>query len=72
MLYNIYVLTNKEVNNVMNGTWQINFGNMNQSNVDFMNICKEHPGCEDCPLKTEDKEINGTLFRCHTGRGEVR
>jgi hypothetical protein len=56
----------------MNGTWQINFGNMNQGNAEFMNICKAHPGCIDCPLKTEDKEINGTKFRCHTGRGEVR
>ena len=37
----------------------------------FMEICKAHPGCEGCPFKTEDKEINGTKVRCNTGRGDI-
>lgn len=40
-------------------------------NKEFMEICKAHPGCEGCPFKTEDKEINGTKVRCNTGRGDI-
>lgn len=55
------------------GTYEFfTFNNMNINNDRFMEICKAHPGCEGCPLKTEDKEINGTRYRCHTGRREVR
>jgi hypothetical protein len=44
-------------------------GNINK---EFMQICESHPGCEGCPLKTEDKEIKGTKLRCNTGRGDIR
>jgi len=55
------------------GTYEFfTFNNMNINNDYFMEICKAHPGCEGCPLKTEDKEINGTRYHCYTGRGEVR
>lgn len=49
-----------------------NLNDLNLNNEQFMEICKSHPGCEDCPLKTEDKKINGTIIRCNTGRGDIR
>lgn len=49
-----------------------NFNDLNLNNEQFMEICKAHPGCEGCPLKSKDKEINGVRYHCHTGRGEVR
>ena len=40
------------------GTYEFfTFNNMNINNDHFMEICKAHPGCEGCPLKTEDKEF---------------
>ena len=44
---------------------------MNNVNKEFIEICKSHPGCEGCPFKIEDKEINGTKVRCNTGRGNI-
>ena len=50
---------------------QVNLGAINQMiNQEFMNICKSHPGCRDCPLKTEDVDIQGTILRCDTGRAK--
>lgn len=49
-----------------------NFSDLNLNNEQFMEICKAHPGCVDCPLKTKDIEINGSLLRCNTGRGDIR
>ena len=48
---------------------QVNFGAINQAvNQEFMNICKSHPSCVDCPLKNSDMDIQGTKLRCLTER----
>lgn len=38
---------------------------------EFMAICKAHPSCIDCPLKTEDVQLRNNTVRCKTGRGEM-
>ena len=38
---------------------------------EFIKICQADPGCGDCPLKIGDKEINGTIIHCNTGRGDM-
>lgn len=48
---------------------QVNFGAINQAvNQEFMNICKAHPSCIDCPLKNGDMNIQDIVLRCETGR----
>lgn len=50
---------------------QVDFGAINQAvNQEFMNICKSHPGCKDCPLKNEVMNVQGTKLRCETGRSK--
>lgn len=50
---------------------QVNLGAINQAvNQEFMNICKSHPSCENCSLKTGDMVIQGTTLRCETGRAK--
>ena len=50
---------------------QVNLGAINQAvNQEFMSICKSHPSCENCPLKTGDMAIQGTTLRCETGRAK--
>ena len=50
---------------------QVNLGAINQAvNQEFMNICKSHPSCENCPLNTGDMAIQGTTLRCETGRAK--
>ena len=39
-------------------------------NQDFVNICKEHPECKECPFLTQDINLKGGLTRCDTGRGK--
>lgn len=43
-----------------------------QDNVAYqvVEICKDHPGCEGCPLKKQDIQVNGNLIRCDSGRQE--
>lgn len=48
---------------------QINFGVINRMvSQEFMNICKSHPSCVDCPLKSSDMDIQGIILTCETGR----
>ena len=51
------------------GGFNFNQANMNmgQGNDEFMKICSEHIGCENCPLL--DKKIvgNGVEIICNTG-----
>lgn len=50
---------------------QVNFGAINQVvGQEFMNICKSHPSCKNCPLKNNDMDIQGTKLRCETGRAK--
>lgn len=50
---------------------QVNLGAINQVvNQEFMNICKSHPSCENCPLKSSDMDIQGVMLRCDTGRAK--
>lgn len=35
---------------------------------EFDKICSSHPGCVDCPLKTEDKHYDDFVLQCVTGR----
>lgn len=35
---------------------------------EFDAICKSHPGCVNCPLKTEDKQYDDFILQCITGR----
>ena len=35
---------------------------------EFMRICSEHPGCDGCPFRYEDVQLQGGLTRCETGR----
>lgn len=50
---------------------QVNLGAINQAvNQEFMNICKSHTSCIDCPLKNGDMEIQGVMLRCDTGRAK--
>lgn len=37
-------------------------------NQEFVNICKEHPSCDGCPLSIQDVQIQSGLTRCETGR----
>lgn len=54
------------------GIYEFNFNDLTLNNKQFMEICEAHPGCVDCPLKTQDMEIDGTMMRCNTGRGDIR
>ena len=48
---------------------QVNFGAINQAvNQEFMNICRAHPSCINCPLKNSDMDIQGTKLTCLTER----
>lgn len=50
---------------------QVNLGAINQVfNQEFMNICKSHPSCENCPLKNNDMDVQGVMLRCDTGRAK--
>ena len=50
---------------------QVNLGAINQAvNQEFMNICKSHPSCENCPLKNNDMDVQGVMLRCDTGRAK--
>ena len=52
---------------------QVNLGAINQVvNQEFMNICKSHPSCEKCPLKSSDMEIQGVMLKCDTGRAKEK
>lgn len=50
----------------------VNAQQMNELNKrgakEFDTICKAHPGCVDCPLKTEDKQYEDFVLQCTTGR----
>ena len=50
-------------------TQQVNFNNMG-SNQEHMKICAEHPGCNGCPLKDNDMNLQGSVVRCETGRAK--
>lgn len=50
-------------------TQHVNINNMTV-NQEFMNICKLHPGCVNCPLRIDDMELQGVLIRCETGRAK--
>lgn len=46
-------------------------GNFNNDiDMEFEKICNSHPGCVDCPLKTEDKNYDGVILSCITGRNK--
>ena len=50
---------------------QVNLGAINQAvNQEFLNICKSHPSCVDCLLKSSDMEIQGVVLTCNTGRAK--
>lgn len=42
--------------------------NGNVTNSEIRKICETHVGCVGCPLKENDKTINGNIVRCETGR----
>ena len=46
----------------------VNFGGQIPNGDEVDKMCREHPECKDCPLKTQDMEIGGTMVRCLTGR----
>lgn len=48
-------------------TQHVNINNV-AVNQEFINICKSHQGCKNCPLKIKDVELQGVLIRCETGR----
>lgn len=50
-------------------TQHVNINNM-AVNEEFMRICRTHPSCAGCPLKTEDINIQGSIIRCETGRAK--
>lgn len=50
-------------------TQHVNINNV-AVNQELMNICKSHQGCKNCPLKTDDMELQGVLIRCETGRAK--
>ena len=50
---------------------QVNLGAINQAvNQEFMNICKSHTSCKNCPLKNGDMNIQDIVLRCETGRAK--
>lgn len=47
-------------------TQNINFGN-DYVTQEVMNMCKSYIGCDGCPLREREMEINGQAVRCETG-----
>ena len=46
----------------------VNFGGQMPNSEEVEKMCKENLDCKDCPLKTQDMEISGSMVRCLTGR----
>ena len=46
----------------------INFVDQTPVDDDVMKICRNHPECKGCPLKTKDMNIQGTTITCVAGK----
>lgn len=47
--------------------FQFNFDNLN-SCQEFLEICNKYPECKNCPLSTQDIQLQSGMTRCETGR----
>ena len=46
----------------------VNFDGQMPNTDEVEKMCREHPGCNGCPLKSKDMNIQGTTIVCVTGR----
>lgn len=47
-----------------------NFVNNQAVQQEIYNICSNHPECKDCPFKTQDLNIGGSMIRCENKNKE--